>query len=208
MTTLPPTPAPHATVTITTTATPTSIPVGAAAPDASVGLGSWLGLVLSASVIAAAITGSINLWLARNKARAEERARVRNVLAEAFQAYSDYREMPYAVRRRDPDKAVDERRRLSEELRAIQSRLSYYETWISIEAPAVGEKYTALVGKLRVVAGGAMRDAWNSTGTDSDANMNIPSTMVDLSALDAYESAYRAAVSAHLATERRRTNRP
>jgi hypothetical protein len=116
--------------------------------------------------------------------------------------------MPYAVRRRDPDKAAEERRRLSEELRAIQSRLSYYESWISIEAPTVGEKYSAMVGQLRAVAGGAMRDAWNSTGTDSDATMNIPPTEVDLSALSTYESVYRAAVSTHLATTQRwRKNR-
>jgi hypothetical protein len=209
VTVLPPTPTPHATVTITTTATPTTpLPTGPAAAASSVGLGGWLGVVLSATVIAALITGSINLWLARIKARDEERARVRNTFAEAFQAYADYKEMPYAVRRRDPDKAADERRRLSEELRAIQSRLSYYESWISIEAPAVGEQYAAMVGKLRAVAGGAMRDAWNSTGTDSDASMNIPPSVVDLSALSTYESAYRAAVSTHLAaTQRRRKNR-
>jgi hypothetical protein len=188
------------------TATPTPLPVGATA-SASIGLGGWLGVVLSATVIAALITGSINLWLARNKAQAEERARVRNTFAEAFQAYADYKEMPYAVRRRDPDKAAEERRRLSEELRAIQSRLSYYESWISIEAPTVGQQYTAMVGKLRAVAGGAMRDAWNSTGTDSDASMNIPPSVVDLSALATYESAYRAAVSTHLATQRSRKNR-
>ncbi len=200
MTVLPPAPTPHATVTITTTAPPSPLPVGPATSAMSVGLGGWLGVVLSATVIAALITGSINLWLARNKAQAEERARVRNTFAQAFQAHADYKEMPYAVRRRDPDKAAEERRRLSDELRAIQSRLSYYESWISIEAPTVGEKYTAMVGKLRAVAGGAMREAWSSTGTDKDANMNIPPTVVDLSALAPYEADYRAAVSTYLAT--------
>jgi hypothetical protein len=68
---LPPTPTPHATVTITTTASPTPLPVGPTASGISVGLGGWLGVVLSATVIAALITGSINLWLARNKAQAE-----------------------------------------------------------------------------------------------------------------------------------------
>ncbi len=89
--------------------------------------------------------------------------------------------MAYVVRRRDAAKAAEERRRLSDELRAIQSRLAYYETWIVIEAPAVGEKYSAMVRKLRAVAGGAMHDAWNAPAIDSDLGMNIPATLVDLS---------------------------
>jgi hypothetical protein len=208
VTVLPPIPTPQATVTVTTTATPITFPAGPTASATAVGLGGWLGVVLSATVVAALVTGSVNLLLARSKSQAEERARVRNTFAEAFQAYAEYKEMPYAVRRRDPDNAADERRRLSEELRAIQFRLSYYESWISIEAPSVGRQYTAMVGKLRAVAGGAMRDAWNSSGTANDANMNIAPSLVDLSALAPFESAYRAAVSAHLATtQRRRKNR-
>ena len=106
--------------------------------------------------------------------------------------------MAYVVRRRDAAKAAEERRRLSDELRAIQSRLAYYETWIVIEAPAVGEKYSAMVRKLRAVAGGAMHDAWNAPAIDSDLGMNIPATLVDLSPLAPHEAAYRVAVATHL----------
>jgi hypothetical protein len=198
------TPAPPATATVTVTSTSTPAPTPASASTAQgVGLGSWLGIVFSATVIAALITGSINTWLARSKSKAEERARIRNTFAEAFQAYADYKEMPYVVRRRDPEKPSEERLRLSSELRAIQSRLSYYETWITIEAPAVGEKFSEMIQQLRRVAGGAMRDAWNEEGVSADAGMNIPPSVVDLSSLASYETAYRVAVRAHLAARSR-----
>jgi hypothetical protein len=205
MTVISPAPAPQGTVTVTTTATPHPVPTTPAAAD-TIGLGSWLSIVLSATVMASLITGSITLWLARIRSHAEERARLRNTFAEAFQAYADYREMPYAVRRRDATKPAEERRRLSDELRTVQSRLSYYETWIAIEAPKVAETYSKMIKQLRIVAGGAMRESWKTTGLDADVDMNIPATIVDLSSLSPYEAMYRAAVASHL-TRRSRCRR-
>jgi hypothetical protein len=161
-------------------------------------VGGWLSLVLTASVVAALITGSINLWLARQRSREEERARVRSTFAAAYQAYADYKEMPFAVRRRDAAKPADERLRLSETLRAVQSRLSYYESWTMLESPSAGNAYSAMVKQLRVVAGGAMRAGWDEPGLSDDVGMNIPPAIIDLSSLLPYESAYREAVAAHL----------
>jgi hypothetical protein len=160
-------------------------------------------------VIAALITGSVNLWLARSKSRAEECARIRNTFAEAFQTYADYREMPYAVRRREAASPAEERRRLSDEVRAVQSRLSYYETWIAIEAPEVGKVYASLIRQLRIAAGCAMHEAWKATSIDTDTDMNIPATVVDLTSLSPYEAMYRAAVVTHLSARpgRRRHHR-
>lgn len=162
------------------------------------GLSSWIGIVLSASVIAALITGTINTQLARRKAKDDERARVRNTFAEAFQAYADYKEMPYAIRRRDPKEPAAERRRLSEDLRAVQSKLSYFEMWTMLESSTVGGAYRELIGELRKTAGGAMRSAWESAGLSDDSGMNIPATVVDLSNLTSYERAFQEAVTAHL----------
>src|SRR5690349_18434432 len=66
------------------------------------------GLLLSTSLLAALITGTINLTLARRRSRDEERARVRSTFAEAFKAYSEYREFPNAIVRRDIERAADE----------------------------------------------------------------------------------------------------
>jgi hypothetical protein len=158
----------------------------------------WLGLILSATVVAALITSAINLWLARRKSREEERARIRNICAEAYQACADYKEFPYAIRRRDAAKPAEERVRISEALRIVQSRLSYYETWTTLEAPMIGAAYADLVRHVRITAGGAMHAAWTEPGTADDSGMNIPPGLVDLSSLRPYEEAYRSAVSAHL----------
>lgn len=171
-----------------------------AATQAAGGLGvaGWLSIVLSASVVAALVSGWVSIWLARRRSREEERARIRNIFAEAFQAYADYKEFPYAVRRRDAARLPEERLRLSEALRAVQSRLSYYDSWTELESPTVGAAYTAMVRQLRTVAGGAIRDAWTAPGLSDDAGMNIPPALVDLSSLAPFEQAYRDAVTAHL----------
>src|SRR3954451_20998296 len=69
-----------------------SAPAPIAATTSWTGMASVSGLLLSASIIAALITGTINLTLARRRSREEERARVRNTFAEAFKAYSEYRD--------------------------------------------------------------------------------------------------------------------
>ncbi|MEV6303904.1 hypothetical protein AB0M02_31180 [Actinoplanes sp. NPDC051861] len=159
----------------------------------------WLGPVLAALVSAA-----VALWLAaataRRKSREDERSRQRDLFTAAFQAYADYREMPYAIRRRRHDEAAAERVRLSEILREIQGRLTYYETWIAAESATVGNAYTALVLQTRTVVGGAMREAWNTPAITEDSAMNIPSTVVDLSSLAEVQRAYVTTFHAHLET--------
>src|SRR3954447_9937337 len=103
--------------------------VQSAASSLDSGTGGGLGLLLPASVIAALLTGTINLTLARRRSREEERARVRNTCAEAFKAYSEYREFPNAIIRRDATHAADERQRLFEALRQLDARLAFYRMW-------------------------------------------------------------------------------
>ncbi|MFC4950940.1 hypothetical protein [Pseudonocardia sp. GCM10023141] len=177
--------------------------VGSAQGPAPIGpeglsVAAWVSIVLPATVLAALIAASVNLWLARLKSRDEERARVRNTFAEAFQAHADYKEFPYAVRRRDAQRPGEERVRLSELMRGVQSRLSYYQSWTQLESSTVGTAYAVMVQQLRVVAGGSIRDAWSSPAVSEDAGMNIAPVIVDLSSLAAVESAYHDAVAEHL----------
>jgi hypothetical protein len=196
MSTTIPIPMPSFTSTMAITVTPSSSSPASATTGGSAGnLGA---AVLSAAVIAALITAAINLWLARRKSREEERARIRNALAEAFQAYATYKEFPYAVRRRRHDQPAEERIRLSEALREVQARLTYFEAWTKTENPDVGAAYAALVAELRRVAGGAIRQAWLDPPCADDAGMNIPPELVDLSALNPLEVAYLAAATRHL----------
>ncbi|PRB42990.1 hypothetical protein CQ020_05705 [Arthrobacter sp. MYb23] len=156
-------------------------------------------LLLTSAVIAALLTATINIVLARRRSREEERARVRTVFAEAFAAYAQYKEYPYVIRRRNADKPAEERVRISEQIRATQEKLSYYLAWTAAESSVVGSKYADLVHQMRAVAGTAMKDAWRVAPITEDSSMVIPTSEVNLSGLKGAEEAYRAAVAVHLA---------
>jgi len=162
------------------------------------GLGILVTAILSGAFLAALITATINLWLARRRSREDERNRLRNSFAEAFAAYSAYKEFPYAIRRRRADVPAQERIRLSEALREIQANLAYHLAWTAAESESVGQAYTKLVQQVRRTAGTAMHEAWKAKPTESDDTMNIPSSVIDLSSLTPHEAAYMDAVRTHL----------
>lgn len=157
-----------------------------------------LPLVLSSTLLAALLTGLINIVLARRKSREEECSRIRTIFAEAFAAYASYREYPYVVRRRSPDQPAAERVRISEQIRQTQERLNYYLAWTKTESADVGQAYAELIRHARTTAGAAMRQAWNTPPATEDSAMNIPGGEVDLANLKISEDAYTDAVSAHL----------
>jgi hypothetical protein len=187
------TPAPTVTSTVTT-ATPT--PVSTATGEA--GTGVIISALLSGAVIAAVVGAFVNTWLARRKSLEEERARVRTTFAEAFEAVTHYKEFPYAIRRRRADKPAEERVRLSEALRHVQARLSYYSAWTKAESDDVGAAYEDLVSNLRRIAGRACHDAWLAPPADDDTAMNFPPGVVDLSGLKAFEDAFIDSTRKHL----------
>lgn len=155
--------------------------------------------VLSGVVLAAFVTAAINLWQARRRSKEEERDRLSAAFAEAYAAYSAYNEMPFAIRRRRRDQPTEERYRLSEALRDIQSRLAYHLAWTAVESEEVGRAYAELLLQMRRTSGVAMHDAWLSPAIRSDSSMNIPFSVVDLRSLKPYEQAYIDAVRRHLA---------
>jgi hypothetical protein len=184
-------------VTQTTVAVPTGPgPVPAAGASAA-GLA---GAIISGAFLAAMVAGAINVWMARRRSREEERARIRSTFAAAFEAYTAYKEFPYAIRRRRPDDPEAERIRLSEALRAVQEKLSYYLAWTQAESAEVGQQYGELVAEARRVAGRAMHDAWNDPPRATDPEMNIPPEVIDLGQLEAAEVQYMQAVRNHLAS--------
>jgi hypothetical protein len=156
------------------------------------------GLILALLLSGAMLAAVVNIVLTRRKSLEEERNRVRATCAEAFEAVAAYKEFPYAIRRRRNDTPEAERVRLSDELRHIQAHLSYFTAWMRGEDAALAAAFDALVANLRRVAGKACHDAWLAPGATSDAAMNFPAGVVDLSALTSYEDAYIAAVKAHL----------
>lgn len=150
--------------------------------------------VLSGTFLAALVGVIANARSVSRASRERERERLRSTLAEAFRAYSDYKEFPYAVRRRNPSDPAGERARLSQELREIQSRLSYYSTWLIAESDKIGSAYQALLIELRSIAGGSIQSAWLEDSAKTDADMNIGKERVDLSALKTAEEAFLKAI--------------
>lgn len=159
--------------------------------------------VLAAALIAAAW----NVWAVRRKAKEEERTRQRTAFADAFEAYSLYKEFPYGIRRRRHDKAAEERVRLSQQLRLIQADLTFHQTWMDLEDKTVADAYRDMVGAARTVAGGFMNAAWQQDAVSNDRDMNISRELVDLSTLTSKEQEYRDAVQAHLDKLTRRWTR-
>lgn len=183
-------------VTQTSVAVPTTAPV--TSPGASsAGL---IGAIISGAFLAAMLAGAVNVWMARRRSREEERARIRNTFAAAFEAYSAYKEFPYAIRRRRSDEPEAERVRLSEALRAVQEKLSYYLAWTEAESPDVGEQYAKLIAEARRIVGRAMHDAWNDPPCGADSDMNIPPEVVNLGQLATAEGEYMQAVQQHLSS--------
>lgn len=155
-------------------------------------------VLLTSAVFAALLTGTFNIILARRKSREEECARVGAAFAEAFSAYTAYKEYPYVIRRRNAEKPGEERVRISEQLRQIQERIGYFLAWTQVESEPVGEAYAALVRQMRATAGIAMKEAWQASAITKDADMVIPTSLVDLGDLRSRERAYFEAVKKHL----------
>ncbi|HEY5475387.1 MAG TPA: hypothetical protein VIK11_01615 [Tepidiformaceae bacterium] len=153
----------------------------------------WVGF--AGVLLAAAVVATWNVWLARRRSREEERSRQRTAFAEAYKAYGRYRELPYAIRRRNADEPAEERARLSEVARDIQAELTYHQTWMDLESSEVAAAYRALITELRKVAGGHMREAWMRPAITTDTEMNM---VIDMGSLTAFETEYLDSVRQHL----------
>ncbi|MGB3351616.1 MAG: hypothetical protein WBB00_02455 [Mycobacterium sp.] len=184
-------------ISTTTLAPPTPAP-GSQAGVGSGGVDVLVTAIFSGAVLAALLTSTINILLARRKSLEEERARLRDTFAEAFEAVVRYKEMPYAIRRRNKDAPGAERVRLVEEMREIQAKLSYFQMWTAGESVAVGDSYVTLVQNLRRTAGKACHDAWIADPISHDLQMNIGPDLIDLREMEQFEKAYIKASQDHL----------
>jgi len=178
-------------------ASPTNFQTTSAGQDSSAdgALVALLGVILAALIVM-----GWNIWLARRKSREDERNRQRNSFATAFKAYGQYKEFPYAIRRRRHDAASEERSRLSESLREIQADLTYHQVWMDLENKDVAAKYRDLIGEVRTLAGDLMQAAWRAEPITEDQQMNIGTDLVDLRSLADAEKSYLDAVQQHLYT--------
>lgn len=153
---------------------------------------------ISATVIAALVTLAGNWLLALRRSQEEERARKRELFAQAYATYTEYNEYPYVIRRRNHEKAAEERIRISEQIRQTQERLNFFLAWTQAESQEVGKAYDNLIKQVRRKVGLAMKAAWEAPPITEDAEMSIPQSVVDLGGLEAYESEYFQQLESHL----------
>lgn len=155
-------------------------------PDVASGLGS---LLLSDVVVAATVAGIVSVVVVLIEQERARRDRLREQYAEAFRAYASYREFPYVVRRRIDDSGA-ERVRISEALREIQERLTFWQAWMGLESASAAREYRKLIDATRDIAGNAMRRAWELPPVGQDREMNIPDYAEDLKQLTPLEKTY------------------
>jgi hypothetical protein len=142
----------------------------------------------------------IKLWW---DARSARRERLRELYAGGWAAVQAYKEMAFAIRRRNIDDRAGERVRLSEAMREIQKDLSYFEALIGRERSGrVATEYRNLVAKTRETAGGIIRRSWNEEPVISDSEMHSPEIAEELSALKPFEDGYMNAVADELGARR------
>lgn len=156
--------------------------------------------VLSFPFVAAAIAGAVALIsLAVNAivtASHDRRSRKREAFSRAFEVCTSYAEFPYVVRRRRSSAPEDERIRISEELRKVQSDMAYFRIWLRGESPEVAGAYEDLVSATRRIAGGKIHEAWTVTPIEDDLAMNMPD--LGLSELEQYRTRFIEIVRADL----------
>jgi hypothetical protein len=161
--------------------------------------------LLAPAIVAAIVAGAVSVMtfmLAGRRARLD---RQRQVFADAFEAVMEYREYPFIVRRRNPDEAAEERRRISGDLSRVQARMNAFKARLLVEDPYIGRCYTELVKKTRQVAGAMIKAAWDSDPVAADAEVHAPP--YDFSALDQYDDRFLQAVARHLGWLPSRTQR-
>ncbi len=125
------------------------------------------------------------------------RDRRRSLYAGGWSAVQAYKEMAFAVRRRDAANPGAERVRLSEAMREIQRDLAYHEALIGREGKDdVAKTYRDLVAKTREVAGAIIKRSWDQPPINSDSEMHAPAIAAELNAVKPAEDAYLTAVAA------------
>lgn len=165
---------------------------------ASGGASDWP--VIAALLAAAIAFMGVMITLVVNGRRAE-RERLRELYAGGWAAVQAYKEMAFAVRRRNIDERAAERVRVSEAMREIQKDLAFHEALIGRERSGkIAAEYRILVAKTREIAGGIVKRSWNEDPIACDKDMHSPAIAAELAALKPFEDDYLRAIADRLVT--------
>lgn len=130
--------------------------------------GSFEGTATIIGALIAALAVILTIVGDRHRQRS---ARQAEASAAALQAVSDYLETPYRIRRRTGGHA--ERRRLTEAVSEIQSRIDFHRAHLAVIAPNVAVHYESLVQAAKREAGAQMTHAWKAPPTRRDRDVPL-----------------------------------
>lgn len=144
-----------------------------------------------AALIAAAVAFLAHMIVLLVDGRRARRERLRELYAGGWAAVQAYKEMAFAIRRRNIGDRAGERVRLSEAMREIQKDISFHEALIGRERSGrAAAEYRNLVVKTREIAGEIIKRSWNDEPITSDREMHSPKIAAELAALKPFEDGY------------------
>lgn len=154
--------------------------------------------------VAAALIGAALAFLAHmvvllvNGSRARQE-RLRQLYAGGWAAVQAYKEMAFAIRRRNTEDRASERVRLSDAMREIQKDIAFHHALIGRERSGrAAAEYRNLVAKTREIAGEIIHRSWNQEPIAADSEMHSPEIAAELAAIKPFEDGYMDAVAGEL----------
>lgn len=121
-----------------------------------------------AAVLAALVVVFGYLYDRRNKRRDDLRA----LFSDALEAVAEYQELPYLVRRR-AQMAPMTSSELSARISAVQTRLDFFSTRLSLEANELGASFSEVVRTVRSESGQQISEAWRTERVVGDEEMPL-----------------------------------
>lgn len=98
--------------------------------------------------------------------------------AEALNAVERYGALPYVFRRRH-DGSKETRAELADELTKAQATLRFYQRWLELDSPLVGDAFNRLVNKMRERNGEFRREALSAPPVKEDSDIEISPYIYD-----------------------------
>ena len=151
----------------------------------------WAAVIAPAVVL---LVGVITLYVNGERA---ERWRRRELHARGMAAAIAYAEMPFAIRRRQPEPKhrSAERVRLTDRFSEIQAEIAVCQALIESEGdPHIAAAYRDLVDATRRIAGAVARGAWNDEPIERDADVNMPAVAEQLQPLALHRERFAEAI--------------
>jgi hypothetical protein len=104
--------------------------------------------------------------------RSSRRERKAEFFADALRAVKEFEELPYRILRRS-DSTPQTREHVGTEIDDCFTKLSFYQTWLFLDSPRVGDAYQQLASKCYSSGEPHRADAWSRAPVASDAEAHL-----------------------------------